>query len=108
MTTRGGANSGKTSTCIFGSEVMPRTIRPTAAATTRYRNFRLELMIAPHQGPARRLGRLGSVHSSPLMLYSVPSSSAAPTVTTGVPAAGPADSSATSPSMSVTVIGSRS
>src|SRR6185295_15827210 len=57
----------------------------------------------PHQ---RR--PLGSVHSSPLMLYSVPSSSAAPTVTTGVPAAGPADSSATWPSMSVTVIGLRS
>ncbi len=42
------------------------------------------------------------------MLYSVPSSSAAPTVTTGVPAGGPADSSATSPSILVTVIGLRS
>ena len=48
----------------------------------------------PHQGPPglgwhrrRPPRRFGSVHSSPLMLYSVPSSSAAPTVTTGVPAA---------------------
>jgi hypothetical protein len=55
MTTRGGANSGKTSTCIFGSEVMPRIIRPTAAATIRCRNLRLELMIdrmRVHRGSA--------------------------------------------------------
>jgi hypothetical protein len=35
MSTRGGANSGNTSTCIFGKEVMPRIIIPAPAATTR-------------------------------------------------------------------------
>ena len=35
MTTRGGANSGNTSTCIRGRTVMPSTIMATAAATTR-------------------------------------------------------------------------
>ena len=65
MTTRGGANSGKTSTCIFGSEVMPRIIRPTAAATIRCRNFRLELMTA-RMRVHRRLGWLRG--SAPLIL----------------------------------------
>jgi len=35
MTTRGGANSGNTSTCIRGRTVTPSTIMATAAATTR-------------------------------------------------------------------------
>src|SRR5205823_13411926 len=70
----------------------------------------------PHQGPPgwlrggyplRSYPGLAIAHSSPLMLYSVPSSSAAPTVTTCVPAGGPADSCATAPSISVTVIGLR-
>ena len=42
ISTRGGANSGNTSTCIFGSTVTPSTIMPTAAATTRWRNLKLE------------------------------------------------------------------
>ena len=35
ISTRGGANSGNTSTCIFGSTVTPSAIMPTARATTR-------------------------------------------------------------------------
>ena len=37
-----------------------------------------------HEGPG-----LGGAHSSPLMLYSVPSSSGAATVTTAAPSGGP-------------------
>ena len=43
--TRGGANSGNTSTCICGMTTMPMTIMAAATATTRYRNLRLALMI---------------------------------------------------------------
>ena len=60
MTTRGGANSGKTSTCICGSEVMPRIIRPAAAATIRYRNFRLEPMTARMRVHRARLAPEGA------------------------------------------------
>ena len=63
-----------------------------------------------HQGPW--LGRVWpgvaglrpALHSSPLMLYSVPSSSGAPTVTTAAPGAGPAASTAVLPWIAPTVI----
>ena len=45
MTTRGGANSGNTSTRIWDSEVKPSTISTTDAATTMKRRFRLDCTI---------------------------------------------------------------
>src|SRR5262249_12433639 len=47
---------------------------------------------------------VAGAHSSPLMSYSVPSSSGAPTVTTAAPAVGPALSIAALPRISPTVI----
>jgi hypothetical protein len=47
ISTRGGANSGKTSTRIPGNEMTPMTMIAAAAATTRYRNLRLDATIRP-------------------------------------------------------------
>ena len=99
ISTRGGANSGKTSTGIARSCCTPKNIIAAALATTMYRNRRLawtiqRSMVAP------------SRYSSPTS-YSVPSSSAAPTMTTSVPGGGPLDRSACSPSIRITSIGAR-
>ena len=44
MTTRGGANSGNTSTRMFGTWAIPNTMMPRAAATTRNRKRKLPAM----------------------------------------------------------------
>ena len=100
MTTRGGANSGKTSTRWSGSVAMPKTIIAAAATTTRYRNLRLVPTI---QRIADGRGLIPRPRSAP----STPSRSGAPTVTTEVPSGGAMDSTAVFPSTEAIRIGSR-
>ena len=84
--TRGGANSGNTSTGVFGSSIAPKNIIADAAATTRKRNLKLVPMIQRIM-PADPLSLTSGRH---LMPNSAPHSSAPPVVTTAVPAGGPA------------------
>ena len=84
ISTRGGANSGKTSTGIVRSCCTPKNI--IAAA---HRDDEVPEPEARVDDPAQHGGSARSRYSSPTS-YSLPSSSAAPTVTTSVPGAGPA------------------
>ena len=91
--TRGGANSGKASVRASLSWLAPNTISAIAAATTMKRYLRLDAMIqriiaidVRVQSRSRPSGRHSGSNS-----YSVPNSSAEPTVTTAVPAGGPCD-----------------
>ncbi len=96
ITTRGGANSGKTSTLVSCSEPTPITVTARPAAATRYRKRRL---LATTQRISVRRCAVGvdTVYSSPAIWYSAPSSSGAPRTTTGVPAGGPEVRYAVSP-----------
>ena len=86
ISTSGGANSGNTSNGASFAALMPTAIRMTDSATTGSRS-RSEAAINP------RISYFPTPNS-------VPKSSAAPTVTTRVPAGGPCRSTAVSPTMS--------
>ena len=101
--TRGGANSGNTSTGICRNAPTPKIIIATATGDDEVTEPQAVLMIQrimARRRPPRRYS------SSPTPI-SAPYSSAAPTLTTLVPAGGPSVRNATSPSMWSTVIGFR-
>ena len=108
ISTFGGANSGNTSTGMSRSCVMPNSIIAPPRATTRKRN---RMLVETIQRIIGRGHPAAGARSRPDRHFptpnSKPHSSAAPTVTTGVPAAGPDRTTATSPSMRSTSIGSR-
>ena len=93
ISTRGGANSGKTSTFAVGICATPKAISAVAANSTSHRKRRLlETIQRISERPARADHWLAISSSAPW-------TSAAPTVTTVVPAGGPSESSTRSPSM---------
>ena len=94
----GGANSGKTSTFVSGIWTKPRASVAAARNSTIQRNRRLALTMERICQPPQCL---------PAMPSSAPQSSIAPTVTTSVPAGGPALNVTTSPSTCLTVTAER-
>ena len=86
ISTRGGANSGKTSTLVFGISAKPSAMSATAAKTTSHRNRRLladDLTHQPHPPSAiSARPRCRARRRRPLLR---------PTVTTAVPGGGPSD-----------------
>ena len=101
ISTRGGANSGKTSTGIRASWPTPKNISEAANATTRKRNLRLAATIE------RSMAAGAGAPYSPPTSYSEPKSSDSPTVTTSVPTGGPETRIADCPSMRFTSMGAR-
>ena len=90
ISTSGGANSGNTSSGVFCAAREPATIRTSASATTTKRR-------RSERSTSHRI--MGAYFPAP---NSTPNSSAAPSVTTRAPAAGPCDSTASVPVMSAT------
>ena len=90
ISTSGGANSGNTSSGVFCAARDPATIRTSASATTTKRR-------RSERSTSQRI--MGAYFPAP---NSTPNSSAAPSVTTRAPAAGPCDSTARCPVMSAT------
>ena len=91
ISTSGGANSGNTSSGVFCAARDPATMRTSASATTTSRRRR-------ERSTSQRIMGVAYFPAP----NSTPNSSAAPSVTTRAPGAGPCDSTANGPLMSVT------